>query len=93
MLRFQAVTGNVLKVVERFGTWKLWHTHFYLQLTLTNIAHRELETSISRIYRGKRPVQRGKQGGHEYRQGKEAPKRRTLFADNKHEYSLEKEAA
>jgi len=30
-LLFQAVAGNLLKMVERFGTRKLWHPHFYLQ--------------------------------------------------------------
>jgi hypothetical protein len=33
VLRFQAVVGSLLKVVERFGTWGIWHPHFYLQLT------------------------------------------------------------
>jgi hypothetical protein len=31
LLRLQAVTESMLKVVERFGTRGLWHPHFYLQ--------------------------------------------------------------
>ena len=40
MLRFQAVTRNLLKVVERFGTWGLWHPHFYLHRFRTSAVPR-----------------------------------------------------
>ena len=46
MLRFQAVAESVLKGVELFGTWRLWHPRFYLQRVRTIAVLQSLFPSI-----------------------------------------------